>query len=567
MNEPIWRINPYRGEAKRLSRELGLSLSAAQVLVNRKIYQPEEAHKFLYGGLDDLYDPFLMRDMRKAVSRIKKAIADREKIFIFGDYDADGVLSVVILLKALRKLGAKVNYFIPNRLENGYGIKEEYLTMVKASQASLVISADCGIKATKFLKVTKEAGIDVIITDHHHPGTEPLQAFAVLNPILDDSGYPEKRLTGVGVVFKLIQALFACNQIISGFDDYLKLVSLGTIADAAELRGENRLLVKSGLEGLENASSPSLKSLLEVCGLGQGQRKIYESDVALRIVPRINAAGRMGMAELAVELFFTHSRAKTKSIANILDELNSKRQKIEDKVYECALRFIRKKGLAQKYKILVIGCRKWHRGVIGIVASRIKDTFYRPVLLVSYEDSKGYGSGRSISEISLIDCLNKHKEFFINFGGHEFAVGFEIEREKVCELKKALNQFAELKINEDDLRKKIYIDAKINFSELDSSLIEFHSLLSPFGAGNPTPLYLTLKAEILNEPQKIEGKHLKLLLKQEGKVFEAFGWERADWEEKLREGNRVDLVYSFQPGDYFGEKNVTLYLEDLRMSE
>lgn len=340
MDDSVWIVASPRDEAKRLASELGIPQVIAQVLINRKITEAEQAHLFLEGRLAQLHDPFLMSGMTAAVERIKSAIARREKILIFGDYDVDGVLSVVMLVKALGSLSADVEYFIPERLKEGYGIKDEHIAVAAGKGARLVISVDCGIKANGFVRKANEQGIDVIITDHHRPGPELPEALAVLNPVLESSGYPDKSLAGVGVVFKLIQALFEQAGRASVLPHYLKLVAIGTISDVAELRGENRILVKLGLQGLDSVSNQGLRSLIEICGL-KGKR-ISEGDIGFRIGPRINAAGRMGATDLAVRLFFSPSLEETAGIARHLDELNSQRQTAEEKIHKQALGLIKK---------------------------------------------------------------------------------------------------------------------------------------------------------------------------------------------------------------------------------
>jgi len=563
MNNSRWLVSYPKAEAKNLSLELGLPLEIAQILVNRGICNPESAYKFLFGTIDDLYDPFLMKDMRQAVTRIRKAISKKEKIIIFGDYDVDGILSVVMLSKALETLGADVNYFIPERLKEGYGLKEKYIDFILEREASLVISVDCGIKATGFVQTAREKGIDVIITDHHRPGEKLPDALAILNPILPESGYPDKNLAGVGVIFKLIQALFENERYASSLPHYLKLVSIGTIADIAGLKGENRIFVKFGLKELENVSNIGLKSLMDVCGLGK--KKISVGDVGYRIGPRINAAGRMGMADLAVKLFFARSHPQSLEIAHHIDVLNSQRQRIEERIYNQALERIKKRSLATRYKFLILGCEEWHRGVIGIVSSKIKDIFYRPVIIFSYEDGKAYGSGRSISEFPLIDCLDKCKDFFLSYGGHLMAVGCVLTQEKMISLKKMINSLADAMLSDEDLKRKIYVDAKINFSHLNFAFLEKFLLLFPFGAGNARPVFLTEKVEVMSEPEKIRNKHTKFLVKQQGRTFEALGWDKPDLAQRINKGDRADLVYSLQVSEFRGEEKLCLYINDVKV--
>lgn len=564
MDESIWIYSQPEAQAKKLSEKLGVSLEIAQILVNRNICDEETAYRFLYGTLDDLHDPYLMGGMSSAVERILKAVSKQEKILIFGDYDVDGILSVVCLTRALESLGATVDHFIPDRLREGYGIKAEHLDLVLEKEASLVISVDCGIKAVDFVLGAKEKGIDVIITDHHQAGPALPQALSILNPAVDLSGYPDKSLAGIGVVFKLIQALLLKKERSSILPHYLKLVSIGTISDVATLRGENRLFVKTGLEKLENISNKGLISLLDVCGL-KG-KKVSVGDVGFRIGPRINAAGRLSQTELAVQLFFSNSLEECKKIAHSLDSLNTERQQVEEKIYNQALQRIKDRNLNKRYRLLIMGSEEWHRGVIGIVASKLKDQFHRPVLLFSYKDGKAFGSGRSIRDFPIIDSLEKNRDFFLNYGGHPMAVGCELLCENMDLLKKAMNIFADSKISDEHLKRKINIDARINFRDVTSSFLEELSLLSPFGVGNPKPVFLTENAVVVAEPRKLKGKHCKFLLKQAGRVFEALGWGKGDWAETIRKGEKVHLTYSFQKSHYMGQERLSLSLEGMKRS-
>jgi len=562
MSRIHWFLTPPRDEARNLSDELGIPLEIAQVLVNRDVCDAEAAHKFLFETLDGLHDPYLMRGMKEAVRRIRQAVSRKEKILIFGDYDVDGILSVVILSQALESLGGEVDYFIPERLKYGYGIKEGYIEIVLERKARLVISVDCGIKATQFAKRAKEEGIDIIITDHHLPGDFLPEAEAILNPMLSDSGYPDKSLAGIGVVFKLIQALFDREGKASSLSHYMKLVSIGTIADVAKLRGENRLFVKFGLRDLERVSNTGLLSLMEFCGL-RG-RRVSVGDIGFRIGPRINAAGRMGMPDLAVRLFFTDSLPESLELVGHLDKLNSKRQRTQEKIYDQAMRKIGKRHLAERYKFLILGCEEWHRGVIGIVASKLKDIFHRPVLLFAYEDGKAHGSGRSISEFPLIECLDECRDLFLDYGGHSMAIGCVLARENMTLFRKAANAYVSSRITEEHLERKIYIDSKIDFADINSNFIEKFSLLSPFGVGNPKPIFLTEEAEVVGKPQKIKGKHSKLLIEQRGRVFEALGWQRGEWAQSIQKGDKIDLVFSLQFSEYMGEEKLSLSLEDIK---
>ncbi len=562
MNTTDWIYTENDARAETLAEALNLPVKIARILVNRKITDPEEAQSFLHGTLADLHDPFLLKGMRAAVDRLRKAAARKEKVLIFGDYDVDGVLSVVILSRALTTLGAEVDYYIPDRLEEGYGLKPAHIRIVEERQAHVVVSVDCGIKAVDFVREASRLGKDVIITDHHLPGDQLPEALAVLNPVLAESGYPQHSLAGIGVVFKLIQALFHDHPKESQVPHYLKLVSIGTVADIVSLTGENRLFVKHGLQGLERISNQGLKSLLSVCGLkGKGVRV---PDVGFRIAPRINAAGRMGKADLAVQLFFSESEEETDRLAAELNDMNATRQSIERKIYAQATERIRSNGLDRRYKLFVMGSEEWHRGVIGIVASKLKDDFHRPVLLFACVDGKAHGSGRSIREFPLIECLDSCRQYFTNYGGHPMAVGCELLMSDLPSLKQAMNTYADSHIGDEDLKRKIRIDTRLDFDEIGTAFLDFFSRLSPFGVGNPKPIFAVDDVEIAAAPRLLQDRHIKLLLKQNGRYFDALGWGKGDWLDSVSKGSRISVVFSLQIKQYMGEDRLSLILEDMR---
>jgi single-stranded-DNA-specific exonuclease len=563
MNDNIWVVAPSRPEAGTLAAELGIPREIAQVLVNRGLADAAAARNFLLGGLDGLHDPFLMSGMTEAVARIRKAVASGEKILIFGDYDADGILSVVMLHKALATMGGRVEYFIPERLTDGYGIKDHHVDVPLERGAGLVISVDCGIKAVGFVAAAREKGIDVIITDHHRPGDVLPEALAILNPQIDGSGYPDKGLAGVGVVFKLVQALLDGVGKGASVPHYMKLVCIGTVADVAELKGENRLFVKHGLESLQNVTNIGLKSLIEGCGLAG--RRISEGDLGFRIGPRINAAGRMGMTDLAVRLFFSDSSEESRTLVKRLEELNSKRQKTEEKIFIAAKAKIEERSLTVRYKCLVLGSEEWHRGVIGIVASKLKDCFHRPVILFAYEDGKAFGSGRSIPECPLIDLIEGCREHFLSYGGHRLAVGCSLRTENMPAFKAAINELASPRISDEDLKKKVRIDSPLGLESIDAAFLEHYARLVPFGVGNPKPVFLAEGLEVAGEPKTMQGRHVKFLVRRNGRTFEALGWDKAGLAGRLGRGNRVDLAFTLHMSRYLGEEQVGLAVEDIRM--
>ncbi len=562
MNDNVWVVAPSRPEAETLAAELSIPREIAQVLVNRGLADAAAARSFLLGGLDGLHDPFLMAGMAEAVARIRKAVASGEKILIFGDYDVDGILSVVMLHKALTTLGGRVDYFIPERLSDGYGIKDHHVDVPLERGAGLVISVDCGIKAVGFVAAAREKGIDVIVTDHHRPGDVLPEALAILNPQVEGSGYPDRSLAGVGVVFKLVQALLEDAGKGASVPHYMKLVCIGTVADVAELKGENRIFVKHGLDGLKSVTNIGLRSLIEGCGLAG--RKISEGDLGFRIGPRINAAGRMGMTDLAVRLFFSDSSEESRALVDRLEELNSKRQRTEEKIFSAAKEKIEERGLADRYKCLVLGSAEWHRGVIGIVASKLKDCFHRPVILFAYEDGKAFGSGRSIPECALIDLLEGCRRHFLNYGGHRLAVGCSLRTEDMPAFKASINELAEPLISGEDLKKKVRIDGPLGLESINVAFLEQYARLVPFGVGNPKPVFLAEGLEIAGEPKTMQGRHVKFLVRKNGRTFEALGWDKAGLADRVGRGDRIDLAFTLHISQYLGEEQIGLAIEDLR---
>jgi single-stranded-DNA-specific exonuclease len=555
-----WIMADVAELAESLSRNLGISLPLARILANRGLKESREAELFLYGSWLDGPSPFLFKDMARCLERIEKAIENREKILIFGDYDADGLLSLVMLYRALSQMGACVDYYIPDRLKEGYGVKTSHLPLIQQKGARLVITVDCGIKANEFVQLAKEAGIDVIITDHHQPGERIPQALAILNPHLPDSGYPFPHLTGVGVAFKLIQALLSRKNRESLIPYYTKLVAIGTITDIAPLVGENRWLVRHGLKTLAESRNYGLKQLLEVSGL-QGER-LTEWDIGFRLGPRINAAGRMASAELAVRLFLTESEEEASSLSQKLNQLNYLRQQAEEKILHQVLAKINNRSWPLKYRVFITGCEEWSRGIIGIVATRLKEQFNRPVILFAYENERAYGSGRSIDSFSLIEALRQCQELFDDFGGHHHAAGCILHREKLPELRTRLNNLASSCLSDEALQPKLIIDSPLAFREISGSFLQTYLLLPPFGPGNPLPLFLFSRVKLISRPQFLTGNLTRLKLEQDGRVFEALCELKAEELNFFREGERFDFVASLQLTRFLGEESFILFIED-----
>jgi single-stranded-DNA-specific exonuclease len=563
--EMSWKIaQPDLNLVKDLARALNISGILATLLINRGVTDTEAARKFLNPRIEYLEDPFLMSDLEIAVNRILAAIYLQEKILIYGDYDVDGTTAVVILRKALEMLSARTSYYIPRRLVDGYGMKAAVIEQAAADGVKLIISVDTGIKAFDVVERASGLGLDCIITDHHLPAKGLPKALAVLNPKRPDCQYPDKNLCGVGVAFKLVQALFRTANKEKYLAPFLKIVAIGTIADVVPLIGENRIFTKFGLEGLQIPVNLGLKSLIEVSGL-EG-RLITSSDVGFRLAPRINAVGRMGGGEQAVELFASTDKQRTRVLATEMDRLNRERQQIEEQILkDIENRFDSDPTLSQQWVIVIDG-EGWHRGVIGIAATRLTERFNRPTLVISKEDGIGYGSGRGIKGFHLLNALESCRELFDRFGGHAQAAGFQLPAKHVSELQRRLNMFAENVIKVEDLRPTLEIDAEIRLSDVDDEAYQQIERLSPFGPANPEPLFAARELSLIAEPRLLKEKHLRFRVEQDGKAMDAIGWNMAQYYQPIQESKgTVSLAFALSQNSFQTMKFLQLIVKDIEI--
>jgi single-stranded-DNA-specific exonuclease len=559
----LWRIaEPNLHLVKDLARALNISGMLATLLVNRGLVEIDSARKFLYPRLEYLEDPFLMSDLEAAVSRILTAIETRQRILIYGDYDVDGTTAVVILRKALDMLGADTTYHIPRRLVDGYGMKSAVIQQAAGEGIKLIISVDTGIKAFEVVETASLLGLDCIITDHHLPESNLPGALAVLNPKRLDCNYPDKNLSGVGVAFKLVQALFMKTNKERFLPSFLKIVAIGTIADVVPLIGENRIFAKLGLAGLQLPANQGLKSLIEVSGL-EG-KEITSTDVGFRIAPRINAVGRMGGSAQAVELFASNDIQQARMLAAELDRLNKERQQIEDLILrEMNLRLEAEPVLVSQRVIVVDGDR-WHRGIIGIAATKLTEKFNRPTLVLSKEDGVAYGSGRSVRGFHLLNALETCRDLFHRFGGHAQAAGFQLLAQDVPELRRRMNSFAETYTKETDLEISLEIDAELRLSDLEQDAFQEIQRLSPFGPANPQPIFLARALDLIAEPRTLKGKHLKFRVEQDGRALDAIGWNMAQYQPKIQESEgRISLAFSLAQNSFEAMKRLQLVVKDI----
>jgi len=558
-----WQIPAVNPEAvAKLSRELGVPPLVARLLVIRDVAEPESAQRFLHPSLAQLHDPFLMADMGVAVERLRCAVERKEKILIYGDYDVDGTMAVVVLLTALRGLGASVDAHIPHRLTDGYGMRVPVVERAHADGYSVVLSVDTGIREHEVLGRARELGLDCIVTDHHLPDDRLPPACAILNPRRSDCRYPEKNLSGVGVAFKVAQALLGERWSERHVQSYLKIVALGTIADVVPLVGENRVIAHFGLAGLSEPSQPGLAALLAVAGLDG--RAVGTGDVAFRLAPRLNAAGRMENARDVIDLFTTSNTTRARAIAERLENLNRERQRVEEQILETIMEQVRRQPEKAAQHSMVFAGEGWHRGVIGIVAQRVVDRYYRPTLVIGVANGEGVGSGRSIKGFHLLDALNQASDLFRRFGGHAQAAGFSIPAGRIQELEARFETHARATLTLEDLEPMLRVDGEVSFADLDLDLYEEAKRLEPYGFGNPTPALAAREVRLLAPPRILKEKHLKLRVGQGAVSFDALGWGMASRASGLSIGDHVDLAFTLDENCYQDATTLQLIIKDIK---
>ncbi len=547
---------------EKLSKALNISKLTSKVMINRGIKDIDKAEDFLAPNINDFINPFLLKDMDVAVDRIIKAIHKNENIWIYGDYDVDGVTSTSILILYLETLCNNVEFYIPDRMTQGYGLNNEAIDYIKNKGGQLIISVDCGIKSFDVAEYCKATGIDLIITDHHTCDEELPNAVAVINPNRIDSEYPFNKLAGVGVALKLIQALALKLNTSIDYNNILPIVAIGTVADVVSLTGENRIIVKNGINMFKHTDNLGIKALLDVTGLIN--KEVTSGHIGFLIGPRINATGRIGMAKYAVHLFTTKDYKEAQSLAKMLDEENTKRQIIEAEILKEAEKIINKEINIEKDKVLVLASENWHSGVIGIVCSRITEKYHKPSILISIEGDEGRGSARSISNFDLYENLNKCKDLFVKFGGHKQAAGLTIKKDNIEEFRKKINSIADKELDEIDFVPQIKVDAEINIEEAILETAEELKLLEPFGIDNPSPIFLIKNALVKTiRPLGKDGKHLKLILEKDNKCIDCIGFNFGSYLNILKIGQKIDLVASIDINDFLGQRSVQLIIKDI----
>lgn len=539
-----------------------LASVVARLLNTRGVFDIASAQQFLAPSLSHLHSPYLMSGMKGAVERLARAIAEKEKVLIYGDYDVDGTTAIVVLKTAIELCGGSADFHVPHRIREGYGMKDDVIERAAESGVRLIISVDTGIRAFTAADTAKRLGIDLIVTDHHLPGHDGVPvALAVLNPNQPGCEYPCKALCGCGVAFKLAQALLEKSldrpdqsRLLMSF---MKVVAIATIADAVPLIGENRVFAKLGLDGLRAPVNAGLKALLEVAELGGG-RPLTSGEVAFRIAPRLNAAGRMDVARDVIELFSVKDVARARELAQRLDQLNGERQEEERRILqELESRFQQDPALRDAYCIVVDG-DGWHRGVIGITATRVVERYGRPALVISREAEEAHGSGRSIRAFHLLEALESCADLFDRYGGHAHAVGFALPSARVPELRAHLDAYAHARLNPADFEPILDVDSEIALEQVTPDLFHALELLEPFGMDNPEPVFVARNVRLLQPPRFMKEKHVKLKIASGESsqerigsnwrrciTYEAMGWRMAEraTKEQLLPGDRLDVAF------------------------
>ncbi len=539
--------------AARLVRELGLLPPIARLLTQRGVTEPGEAARFLAPSLSHLHPPERMLGMREAVERLSAAIARREPVLIYGDYDVDGTTAVVILKTTIELLGGVADFHVPHRIREGYGMKDDVIERAAAAGVRLIISVDTGIRAFQAAETAHRVGVDLIVTDHHLPHAEGVpRALAVLNPNQPGCGYPAKELCGAGVAFKLAQALLERNGRARLLASFLKMVAIATIADAVPLTGENRVFAALGLDGLRRPVNPGLKALLEVAQI-DGRRALTSGDVAFRLAPRLNAAGRMDVARDVIELFTVKEPERARALAERLNTLNSERQQEEARILEEVHAQLDSDAALREAYCIVVDGDGWHRGVIGIAATRIVEKYWRPALVLAREQGEAHGSGRSIPAFHLLDALESCHQLFTRFGGHAHAVGFALPVERVPELRSALDACARARLTPGDLEPVLRCDGELALDEVTPELYRSLAQLAPFGMDNPEPVFTARGVRVGLPPRILKEKHLKLrLVAERGRSLDALAWRMAERLERapLVPGDRLDIAFKVDHNDH-----------------
>ncbi len=561
-----WVLQEEHPKVSELMALINVPRVIAQVLLNRGVETFDEARLFLKPTLDDLHSPFLMVDMDLAVERISAAINNREHIMIFGDYDVDGTTATTLLYLVIELLTDQITSYIPNRLTDGYGLSIEGLQEAKKRGVTLILAVDCGITAIAEVDQAKEMGIDIVIIDHHVPGETLPNGVAVLNPKRDDCGYPFKELCGVGLAYKVAQALaehvgLPENSVYT----HLDLVALGTTADIVPLYDENRILTKYGLDMMQQTHKEGLQALLNVAGLPE--KELTTGHMLFMLAPRINAAGRMGDATRVVRLFITESQTEAKGLAEELDQENKRRRKEDTVTFEAAKLIVENDPFLREAKGIVLASETWHPGIIGIVASRMVEAFNRPVVMISTAGENGRGSARTVGDFHLYNAIKECSDLLIQFGGHHHAAGLSIEKERIQDFTHKFHEVVAERATTADFIPKFDIETEIELNEITPRMVQLMKMLSPFGPANDHPILVSRKLSLVGSPRilGVDKKHLKFRVRQKGRTMDAIGFGMAEYLEQLMQSkDNFDLAFILEENTYRGETNVQLHVKDIK---
>lgn len=554
-----WEVcKENKNDIDKISKENGLSDLISSILASREIIEKEAVREFLNPTREDFHDPFLMPDMEKAVDRILKAIQTQEKTIIYGDYDVDGITSITVLKKFLEERNLQVGEYIPNRLNEGYGLNKEAVKKIAEQGYKLIITVDCGISCIEEIKYATELGLEVIVTDHHEPAEELPKCLAVVDAKRKDNQYPFNQLAGVGVVFKLIQAIsIKLNLDNKEYLKYLDIVCVGTISDIVPLVDENRVITKLGLKLVPISKNIGLRTLLA----STGYKEVNSTTISFGIAPRINACGRMGEEKEALRLFLTNDLHEAKEITERLNNYNLERQETEKRIFKQALEQI-ENGEKDK-SCIVLGQEGWHHGIIGIVASKVTDIYFKPSILICFEGEEGKGSGRSIPGFNLHDAVMNCDTYVEKFGGHSMAIGINVKRENFEKFKKEFEEYTQ-NSHISDIIPIIQIDKQVDIKKINLQDVNELKLLEPYGEGNKMPVFLIKNLKILSIRSLSEGKHIKMKLGIDNYMIDAIGFNMGEVADKYLIGDKVDIVGSLEINQFGGNENIQVNLKDLR---
>ncbi|MFR8143690.1 MAG: single-stranded-DNA-specific exonuclease RecJ [Clostridia bacterium] len=556
-----WECYPVDEEkVEQIAQKYQIGKLLANILVNRNIVEEKKITTFLEPTRNDFYNPFLMPDMEKAVNRILQAIQKKEKIMIYGDYDVDGITSITVLKKFMQERGALVADYIPNRLEEGYGLNKPAIQSIVEQGYSLMVTVDCGISAIEEVAYGNALGLETIVTDHHEPGENLPDALAVVDAKRKDSIYPFNQLAGVGVVFKVIQAISQKLQLPEKeYLKYLDIVCVGTISDIVPLVDENRVIAKLGLKLVEVTKNVGLRTLLEL----SGYKQVDSNTISFGIAPRINACGRMGKEREALNLFLTTDPIEARNIANRLNAYNKERQDTEKEIFKQAVEQIEQ--ASKESEVIVLGDSRWHHGVIGIVSSKITEKYFKPSVLICFEENEGKGSGRSIPGFDLFEALSHCQTYLDKFGGHSMAVGVSVKKENFEKFKKEFEEYAHNSAIH-DIIPIIPIDKEVTLKDIQMEQVKELSKLEPFGEANKTPLFLYRNLKIQAIRALSEGKHLKLTLKDEHFFLDGIGFNLGDLTQEYCIGDKVDVVGTLEINSFGGRQTIQMNIKDMMKS-